>query len=1517
MSLSTLSVRARLAAAVNAVIPPIFGHVDSRSARKRRRRPPTERELRAECERLEERRLLTAIQIQTASGPPYFAVYINYSYLLWQQGNCCEMGHFVQHGFQEMIRNDAAAGESYVSTYPVRYADGQPQVSDTDISSDGFGQSWGQTRTWADPAGSSTNGKYVNGNHWTDSQMPQIISDPLGSGDLVVIDDGNNQRWFAPTASANFYTEQAPPFSNLRIDSATSEYVVTDTSGSQEWFYNLSSTDPTKPPGQIAQYIDPEGHVTSFTYSNNQLTETQRANGNAVESWHYFYRTSGANVGELSAVVLRRSTTGTSGPWTDIREADYAYYTKTSGFTNADFGSLGDLQKVTIRVGAANDSQPGTGAVIGTEVYRYYTPYDQSTYGFGYVGALKYVFEPDADARAQAAGYDPLTTPITTANESQLQLYASNYFEYDNYVNPNQSVTNDHMVVKEIAHGGGCSCSADGGQGIYTYAYQGNTNYTVDGNYNQWKMRTTVNLPDGNTEIVYTNYAGEPILDVQKETATGRQWLTASHYDSNGNLVWQAHPSAVTGYSESYSDLVNYSPSTGTATDVSSNSGLVDVMDYYNVGWSISGAAGIASNNSAVSGTLAAHDGQQAAFLQDTSGSISQTFTAPSGQPSFTLNLWAGYLSGSGTAPTLEVLLDGNPLSPTYVLTTSYTSYSATLSSLSAGTHTITFKTISGTGTALIDSTSLSGTGAPALSDLGFESPTLASGTYVFDPIGSTATATVAAGIAGLLQDDKESQGLSGTPATIQQVEQFGYISQGGGNSGQSTAAGVTYLPGTDTLYGQTSNGDPRVTSDSYTFYSGTTQVQQDTSTLPPVPYGQDGPASSSTDTAHADVVTTYYDAYGRVQWTKDGDGHVNYSGYLDNTSGLDTGTGALTKTIVDVDYSKLTNTEQSLFPSGWSHPTGGLHIVTQYAVDGLGRPTRVIDPDNNVSYYAYNDANHEQRFYPGLGTAGQATAAGTTTTIVDTNLTGSSYVGDTVVVIGGTDSGQTSTVSAYNASTHTLTLSSALTIATDSTTAFILVGSATTGPIVLQREFWPSVQVSGQATAAGTTTTLTDTTNLSTSGSYVGLTVTVTAGTDAGQSATVTGYNSTTKTLTLSPAFNTATDTTTVYLLGSRTLYDEVLKSSAAPAITSGVPTGQETIDQTNIQTLSRQLTNGGGQVVEQDDYFSLSGVTYSQPVTYLGSSSNNTASGNYHGTLYGYDDRGRRNMVKMPTGTIYNTVYDDLGHAVSLWVGTNDTPTSGEWSPTNNSSPCNMIDVQDNAYDNGNAPGAPSVSSSSGGALQDTVYYVRVTSVSSGVESPGSAEMVIDVPQNSLLVVTPPSGLTQYNVYVSTTPGAEELQNSSPLSVSSSPTWTEPTGGLVSGAIINLGGVGDGNLTQVTMHPGSLDANHVTQMIYDFRDRLVAQKSGVQPTEDTSTHRPIIYNLLDNLGEVQTTYQYDGDQINLSDFASTATTDSAPTADATKLRAKTVYNYDDQGRLYETQTYSVDRSSGNATNR
>jgi YD repeat-containing protein len=116
------------------------------------------------------------------------------------------------------------------------------------------------------------------------------------------------------------------------------------------------------------------------------------------------------------------------------------------------------------------------------------------------------------------------------------------------------------------------------------------------------------------------------------------------------------------------------------------------------------------------------------------------------------------------------------------------------------------------------------------------------------------------------------------------------------------------------------------------------------------------------------------------------------------------------------------------------------------------------------------------------------------------------------------------------------------------------------------------------------------------------------------------------------------------------------------------------------NVQTLSRTYTNAAGQYVEQDDHFNLSGVTYST-TAHIG-----TLNTNYYATNYGYDDRGRLDRVQTPNGTIYRTVYDGLSRPISYWVGTNDSPANGqEWTPSNNTSPANMVQVSAYQYDGG----------------------------------------------------------------------------------------------------------------------------------------------------------------------------------------------------------------------------------------
>jgi RHS repeat-associated protein len=165
--------------------------------------------------------------------------------------------------------------------------------------------------------------------------------------------------------------------------------------------------------------------------------------------------------------------------------------------------------------------------------------------------------------------------------------------------------------------------------------------------------------------------------------------------------------------------------------------------------------------------------------------------------------------------------------------------------------------------------------------------------------------------------------------------------------------------------------------------------------------------------------------------------------------------------------------------------------------------------------------------------------------------------------------------------------------------------------------------------------------------------------------------------------------------------------------------------------------------------------------------------------------------------------TIYDSLGRVASQWVGTNDTPAAGEWSPTNNTAPSNMVQISGYQYD--------------------------------------------------------------------------------------------------------FGGVGDGNLTQTTDYPGLGAAARVGQNYYDWRDRLVASKAGVQGNENDGTNRPILYVTYDNLDEAVETQQYDGDGVKIGNA------NGVPQAPAANLlRAQEVDSYDDQGRVYQTQIYDVNPTTG-----
>ncbi len=280
---------------------------------------------------------------------------------------------------------------------------------------------------------------------------------------------------------------------------------------------------------------------------------------------------------------------------------------------------------------------------------------------------------------------------------------------------------------------------------------------------------------------------------------------------------------------------------------------------------------------------------------------------------------------------------------------------------------------------------------------------------------------------------------------------------------------------------------------------------------------------------------------------------------------------------------------------------------------------------------------------------------------------------------------------------------------------------------------------------------------------------------------------------------------------VGQRTAYTEYLSTTAVPTTTGTAgaltPTGSEVITAANITSLTREITTNGGQVISTLAYFSMTGVTYSTATAVLGVASNDSNTGNYHELKTDFDGRGRLNRIQDATGTITRTIFDFRNLTLSNWVGTDDTPTTGNWSPSNNVG-ANMVLISENQYDYG-------------------------------------------------------------------------LQR------------------------------GNGNLTQSVAYPGGSDPTRFKKVLYDWRDRPILAKlanEGIETT--TSNAHPISYSQYDNLDRVISELSFDGD--NITSFTDNNGDGVPDTPDATLLRSRTDFSYDNQGRVFRTATYSIDQVTG-----
>jgi len=418
-------------------------------------------------------------------------------------------------------------------------------LSCDDIGSDGYGVPWGHRRSFASRL--SVNDTFGNGFNWQVEEWPYLVTD--FDGNAVVQGRANTSFWFDKVGDdfvGKFDIKQT---------------LVHDETARVYRFYNLDGSyiefgDFTR---MFQRHVDAAGNkveVKAMHSNGYNFTKVERSytSGGSTTTEQYLYDyTNPTGDDLLQRITLRRQVDG--GAWTNIARAVYTYYG-----LNAEHGGEADLKTVTTQTW-----EDGQWEDTGTTMYRYYreslspsssSSSSSSSSGSGnspaFVHLLKYVVNPEAYERLKA---DPNVTDPLTASDSKVAEYADFYFEYDA----------QRRVTKEMVNGGSQT---------YLFSYEESDN--ADG-YNSWKYKTTETLPSGAQNIVYSNYAGQTMLQVLKSGSD--EWCEFWKYNDSAQVILHANPSAISGYDDTKADLLNETG--GSYQYLKNNDGLIHTYEYH------------------------------------------------------------------------------------------------------------------------------------------------------------------------------------------------------------------------------------------------------------------------------------------------------------------------------------------------------------------------------------------------------------------------------------------------------------------------------------------------------------------------------------------------------------------------------------------------------------------------------------------------------------------------------------------------------------------------------------------------------------------------------------------------------------------------------------------------------------------------------------------------------------------------------------------------------------------------
>ena len=429
---------------------------------------------------------------------------------------CCVI--CAQRGHPHCVRKDkSGSGSKATSPHPIRYANGALHLEVNDLTSSGFGQPWGHTRSYSNQLFDGTPG--TNGNGWYQEHSPLLLFDNDGS--VAMVTGPNKAHWYEPHELGGYKTLFGGT-SSLAYDHANNHYIFNNHQGDKTLFFGDNS--PLR--GAFKGTIDASGKQTLAHYNNNlQLESYVQSSGNQTSGYHYEYQTGSANASPNQIKTITHKVNGQP-----VRRSNYEYHSRSE-----TGGVQGDLKTAQVE---QYDPATGSWTEISKSYYRYYSSFASP----GFPSGLKFSVGPEAYSRMLKAGIQP-----EKATDSQLAGYADYYFEYDFY----------QRVTRETVNGGAQN---------YTFSYTESSN---EDDFNAWAIKTVETLPDGNKNIVYTNYAGQAMLTVFV-TDEGEEY---SYYlfNDEGSGVLQAESSAVAGYDESKPWLVT----------LHSNKGLIHTWEYY------------------------------------------------------------------------------------------------------------------------------------------------------------------------------------------------------------------------------------------------------------------------------------------------------------------------------------------------------------------------------------------------------------------------------------------------------------------------------------------------------------------------------------------------------------------------------------------------------------------------------------------------------------------------------------------------------------------------------------------------------------------------------------------------------------------------------------------------------------------------------------------------------------------------------------------------------------------------